>query len=109
MASVTARNVIQMLHELFDREGAPRSLVSDNGVQFTSHEFTTFLKEYGVEHVRKPNYHPIANGMVERFNRTLGSLLAAAKAQGGDLRSRLVEMMGAYNSSPHATTGISPH
>lgn len=83
-------------------------MVSDNGTQFVGSEFTSLLAEFGVQHQRTPVYHPQANGLVERANRTLGGFLKAAIKQGGDVRKRVMEMVGTYNSTPHATTGRSP-
>jgi len=108
MAEVTARRVIQMLHRLFHREGVPECVVSDNGVQFTSREFVTLLAEYGVQHQKTPVYHPMANGLVERFNRTLGGFLTTARQLGGNIQRRIIEMVGAYNATPQATTNRSP-
>ncbi|XP_018493986.1 uncharacterized protein K02A2.6-like [Galendromus occidentalis] len=105
---VTTSRVISFLRRIFNREGVPETLVSDNGVQFTSREFNEFLQEYGVKHYKSPNYHPRANGLIERFNRTLGHMLATAKMAGGNIRDRLIEMLGSYNSTPQATTGVSP-
>ena len=41
-------------------------VVSDNGPQFISDEFTKFLKSNGVKHFRSSPYHPATNGAIER-------------------------------------------
>ena len=48
----------------------PDYLLSDNGKEFDNKVVKELLKEYGVEHVTTPPYHPQANP-VERSNRTL--------------------------------------
>ena len=108
MSEVTATKIVSMLLKLFCREGIPETIVSDNGPQFIARKFVDFLDSHGVNHLKTANYHPRANGLVERFNRTLGNFLASAKQMGGDLQARLTEMLGAYNATPHATTGCSP-
>lgn len=75
MAETTARRIIGMLHRLRYREGIPASIVTDNGPQFLSYEFEEFMTEFGIRHIRTPVYHPQANGLVERFNRTLGGFI----------------------------------
>ena len=50
--------------------GLPEQIVTDNGPQFTSDEFATFLKENGIKHIRSSPYHPLSNGAAERFVRT---------------------------------------
>ena len=52
--------------------------VSDNGPQFTSEEFSTFLKENGVKHVRCSPYHPSSNGLAERFVQTFKQPMIAS-------------------------------
>ncbi|XP_016343694.1 uncharacterized protein LOC107689988 [Sinocyclocheilus anshuiensis] len=47
MDSTTSAKTIQVLRTLFSRYGLPEVLVSDNGPQFTSEEFQTFLKANG--------------------------------------------------------------
>ena len=45
--------------------------MSGNGPQFTSEEFTQFLKESGIEHRLTALYNLQSNGGVERFNRVI--------------------------------------
>ena len=55
-------------------------------------------------------YHPLTNGLVERQNRTLVSMLRVYCSRYMDDWDRhLPQVMGAYNSTEHFTTGISPH
>ena len=49
MSSTTTFKTIQVLRGLFSRYGLPEVLVSDNGPQFTSSEFDTFMKGNGSE------------------------------------------------------------
>ncbi|XP_056132822.1 uncharacterized protein K02A2.6-like, partial [Lampris incognitus] len=70
MDSTTASKTITVLRGLFSRHGLPHILVSDNGPQFCSEEFTTFLKANGVKHIRSAPYHPATNGLAERFVQT---------------------------------------
>ena len=48
MNSMTAGKTIERLRSLFARYGLPEILVSDNGGQFTSEEFSKFLKKNGI-------------------------------------------------------------
>ena len=49
--SVTTQAVIDFLEVLFARWGMPTTITTDNGPQFISAEFTTFLSERGIKHI----------------------------------------------------------
>ena len=74
----TSHSVISMLDSIFAREGLPDEIITDNGSQFVSTEFETYLSQRGIKHIRTSLYHPQANGLVERFNRVLKQTLQIA-------------------------------
>ena len=57
--------IVKMLRSLFDREGVPKCIVSDNGSQFTSQEFAGVLEEFGIHHQKAAVYHLLGNSLVE--------------------------------------------
>ena len=87
---------------------SPYSLRTDNGPQFVSEEFETFLQTQGVEHRKTIPLCPQANGEVERQNRSLLKCFQIAKVENKDWRSELVTWLTAYRSTPQATTGTTP-
>ena len=108
MTSSTAQQTIEALRSLFSRYGLPEQLVSDNGTQFTSAEFTHFLKANRIKHIRSAPYHPSSNGLAERFVRTFKRSLKASEGDSKSLQHRLVEFLFNYRSTAHATTNVSP-
>ena len=50
------------------RFGLPAEMSSDRGSQFTSEIWTALMKLLGVKHIRTTDFHPQANGLVERFH-----------------------------------------
>ena len=46
--------LIEFLREIFLREGFPESIISDNGTQFVSQEFTSYVKSCGIKHLKAP-------------------------------------------------------
>ena len=92
------------------RMGTPLSLLSDNGSNFESQLFKEVCDLLGIKKVTTSVARPQANGTVERFNRTLTSMLTmyCSKNQ-KQWDTYLPQVMMAYRSSKHATTGMSPN
>lgn len=108
MSSTTSDKTIECLRNIFATYGLPRQLVSDNGPQFCSEEFSTFLKANGVKHTRTTPYHPASNGEAERFVRTFKQNMKAVQYEGLPMSQRLANFLLSYRSTPHATTGVAP-
>ena len=100
MNSTTSSNTITELRKLFAAYGLPQECVSDNGPQFTSAEFTTFLKLNGVRHILCPVYHGASNGQAERSVQTLKNMLAKANPN-IPLQHRLSDILFQYRNTPH--------
>ena len=66
---------------MFARFGVPFSLRTDNGPQFVSEGFESFLQAGGVEHCRMTPLWPQANGEVAHQNRTLLKSLQIANLE----------------------------
>ena len=106
MSSTTSQATICALRQLFAAYGLPQQLVLDNGPQFSSVEFATFLTRNGVKHIRSFPYHPSTNGLAERFIRTLK--LAMKRSNGFDPHQKLMNFLLSYCSTPHSTTNTTP-
>lgn len=106
--TVTTRVVIDFLDTLFSSWGEPKAITTDNGPQFISAEFTAFLEDRGIKHIRTAFYHPEANGGVERLNQTLKNGIRAHMADGFPFSTALRRTLLHYRASQHSTTGRSP-
>lgn len=109
LKSTTSTKIIEAISPMFARFGVPFSLRTDNGPQFVSEEFESFLQAYGVEHRRTTPLWPQANGEVERQNRSLLKCLQIANLEGKNWRTELVTWLAAYRSTPQTTTGATPY
>ncbi|XP_056144392.1 uncharacterized protein K02A2.6-like [Lampris incognitus] len=107
MDSTTASKTITVLRGLFSRHGLPQILVSDNGPQFCSEEFATFLKANGVKHVRSAPYHPAMNGLAERFVQTFKHALKSSRGA-APVQLRLDTFLLTYRNTLHAMTKEPP-
>ena len=68
--STTAQKTITELCKLVAAYGLPEQMVSDNGPQFVSEEFATFVKLNWIKHIHCAPYHLPSNGVAERFEQT---------------------------------------
>ena len=59
------------------RHGVPDSISTDRGSQFTSREFHNIFEALGVKIIHTTAYNPRAQGIIERFHRTLKVSLRA--------------------------------
>lgn len=61
MSIVTVEPIVNFLDQLFARLGLPLTLTTDNGPQFLSNHFTSYLTAKGVTHIHLAVYHPQVN------------------------------------------------
>ena len=106
MSAATSRATIQQLRALFAQFGLPQSVVTDNGPCFCSEEFTSFLKNNGILHLKSAPYHPSTNGLAERAVQTFKQ--GMKKFINGEVKDRVSRFLAHYRMTPHTTTGVSP-
>jgi transposase InsO family protein len=56
--------------------GCPTEIITDRGNNFTTTTLNSYLKLIGIKHLLTSAYHPRSNGVIERFNRLFGGMLA---------------------------------
>ena len=82
--------------------------MSDNGPQFISSEFQTFLSNNGVKHIKSSPYHPASNGAAERLVQTLKTAVEKGKKGNMTLQHCVHNFQFCYRSTPQSTTGKTP-
>ena len=88
--------------------GSPDSISTDDGSEFVNNLLSNLMLKMGVRIKIAAPYNHQSNP-VERFHRTLWSLLKAKMANGEqDWEKSISAIELAYNSSIYASTGCSP-
>ena len=88
----------------------PMTFQSDNGTAFVGELTKELMRRSEVAQAHSRTYHPQTNRLVERQNRTLVSMLRVyCSRYMTDWDRYLPQVMGAYNSTQHSTTGVSSH
>jgi len=115
----TADTAIKRVQRAFQRYGAPRQLMSDNGRAFTSvwqevdHRFDQALRPYGVEHLLIAPYYPEENGKVEAFIKMLSHEALSLLVNQVETPQALQEALDVYvtyynNYRAHSALGYKP-
>ena len=98
------------VEEVVCRHGVPAQLLSDRGKAFLSLLMKEVCEVLGVKKVNTTAYHPQTDGLVERFNRTLTSMLAKrVQRSGSDWDTHLPFVLFAYRASIQESTMESPY
>ena len=106
----TARTTAEAIFNHFIvHYGIPEKLHSDQGTNFCSNIIKELCLLLGISKSRTTPYHPMGNGVTERFNRTLLSMLRTLEnSQKADWKRHISSLVHAYNSTVNDTTGFTP-
>ena len=89
--------------------GVPECLLSDRGTNLLSHLVLDLCRMLGTTKLNTTAHHPQCDGAVERFNRTLKTMLRKHAARfGSQWDSYLPGVLWAYRNTPHTSTGEKP-
>ncbi|GFO05851.1 Pol polyprotein [Plakobranchus ocellatus] len=72
---IYTESVAEALVDIYSRPGVPEEVLSDQGTQFISDCMKEFCRLLGIKQETTIPYHPMCNGLVERFNATLKTCL----------------------------------
>lgn len=91
------------------RHGAPKVLITDRGAAFTAQLIQEVLKLSCTSHRRTTAYHPQANGLTERLNKTVADMLSMyVDVDHRNWDSILPYVTFAYNTAAQETTRFTP-
>jgi putative transposase len=104
--TMTAADVTETLRLALNAAGLNRAtvqqrprLLSDNGPSYLSAQLGAWLEERGMRHTRAKPYHPMTQGKIERYHRSLKNrILLENYYLPGQLEARLAEFVDFYNT-----------
>ena len=100
--NTSANTVIKAMKRQFARHGIPDELVTDNGPQFESHEYSRFAREYGFTIVKSSPYYSRGNGKAESAVKIAKNILKKSRKENPYLA------LLAYRNTPQQGYNYSP-
>lgn len=109
LPGIDTERVAEALVEIFSRIGVPEEMLTDMGSQFTSALMKEVSRLISMRQLTTTPYHPICNGLVERFNGTLKQMLKKMCIdRPKDWDKYLPALLFAYRDVPQDSLGFSP-
>ncbi len=94
---------------MISRVGIPKEILTDQGTAFMSRTIRELYELLGIKSIRTSVYHPQTDGLVERFNRTLKTMIRKFVHEDAKNWDKWLEpLLFAVREVPQASTGFSP-
>ncbi|XP_039532215.1 uncharacterized protein LOC120482205 [Pimephales promelas] len=109
LRNISAKSVASALFSLISRVGIPKEILTDQGTAFMSRTVRELYELLGIKSIRTSVYHPQTDGLVERFNRTLKTMIRKFVHEDAKNWDKWLEpLLFAVREVPQASTGFSP-
>ena len=106
---IETERVAEALLDVFSRVGFPTEILSDKGSQFTSDLMKEVCRLISLKQLFTTPYNPKCNGLCERMNGVLKSMLKKmCQEKPKDWDRYLSAVLFAYREVPQASTGFAP-
>ncbi|XP_038054655.1 uncharacterized protein LOC119726874 [Patiria miniata] len=109
LPKIEAERVAEALLTIFSRVGVPQEILTDLGTQFTAEVMKEVSRLISMKQLHTTPYHPICNGLCERFNGTLKRMLRRMCVERPkDWDRYLPALLFSYREAPQESLGFSP-
>ncbi|CAF1052565.1 unnamed protein product [Brachionus calyciflorus] len=110
LADQQAETVANSLLEFILVFGLFTNVLTDQGTNFQSELMKKLYELLDIYQLKTSAYHPQCNGITERFNRTLKTMLSCFSNENQNNWDQLIKKLAfAYNSSVHNATNYTPY
>ena len=106
--AATSKEVADFIYEdIICRHGCPQKILSDRGSHFNNQMIEALTNKFKIKHNFSTPYHPKTNGLVERFNKTLGTALAKLQKV-SEWDENIPSVLFAYRTKIQDTSKVTP-
>ena len=84
VSTMSAAHLVTVLKTKFSEYGLPEELVSDQGTQFTSEQYTSFAEEYNIKITHSSPRYPQSNGFIVSMVKITKQILERCKQTSSD-------------------------
>ena len=108
LKNIDTETVAEALVDIFSRLGVPEEILSDLGTQFVSECMKEVTRLLSIKQLTTTPYHPMCNGLTEKFNGTMKSMLKRLCSEQPRQWNRYINaLLFAYREVPQESTGFS--
>jgi len=109
LANATSMDIADGLRKyLISYFGSPRTILTDQGANFTSSLMKALAKKFRMRQIRTTAFHPQGNGSVERTHHVITEYLKQYTDRGNGWDEYIDLAMLSYNTSRHESTKFTP-
>jgi len=109
LRNISTTVVAEAFISIFDRVGISDEVLSDQGTQFTSKLMKKVGRLLSMKQLTTTPYHPQCNGLMERFNGTLKTMLKCMCSERPRDWDRYINaLLFAYREAPRESLGFAP-
>jgi transposase InsO family protein len=109
LKQITTPVVAEALITVYSRVGFPKEVLSDLGTQFVSELMREVSRLLSIKQLSSTRYHPICNGLVERYNGVIKKVLRKLCAEQPRQWDRFIPaLLFALREIPNSSLGYSP-
>jgi len=108
LSNIYTSNVAKhLIATWISRYGVPNHIITDQGTQLKKLFFDSLSRSFGLKHVHTTAYHPQANGLIERFYRSLKTSLRCLSTSATWTQSLPLVTLG-WRNTVYSATGTTP-